>query len=210
MTLGVTGEAVDRFLSWDDNLKRMEQIPHTCTEKELLIHCLAAKAIIDKYRAASQPVVNFWNLCQELIDYSLYRGKEYTHKCITFRKEQIVLPSGMAMRYPDLKPEQRDGRTVWTYADGNKRVSLYGGKVTNNIVQGTARCVMTDGMLRVAKKYPVAGTVHDELIAVVPEEEAEDAKTWVFAQMVAPVPYLPGIPLKTDVGYNKRYGLAKG
>jgi hypothetical protein len=44
----------------------------------------------------------------------------------------------------------------------------------------------------------------------VPEEEAEDAKTWVFAQMVAPVPYLPGIPLKTDVGYNRRYGLAKG
>jgi hypothetical protein len=182
----------------------MEQSPHTCTSKELLSHCLAAKAIIDKYRAASEQVVAFWNMCQELIDHSLYRGKEYKHKCITFRKEQIILPSGMAMRYPDLRPDKGDGgRVVWTYADGNKRVSLY-------IVQGTARCVMTDGMLRVAKKYPVAGTVHDELIAVVPEEEAEDAKTWIFAQMVAPVPYLPGLPLKTDVGYNKRYGLAKG
>ncbi len=210
-TLGVTAEDVERFLSWEDNVKRMQQIPHTCTDEELLIHCLAAKAIIDKYRAASQAVVAFWNLCQELIEYSLYKGKEYTHKCITFRKEQIILPSGMAMRYPDLRPDKGDGgRVVWTYADGKKRVSLYGGKVTNNIVQGTARCVMTDGMLRVAKKYPVAGTVHDELIAVVPEDEAEDAKTWVFAQMVAPVPYLPGIPLKTDVGYNKRYGLAKG
>ena len=210
-TLGVTGAAVEHFLSWEDNIKRMESIPHTCTSKELLIHCLAAKAIIDKYRAASQPVVEFWNLCQELIDYSLYRGKEYTHKCITFRKEQIILPSGMAMRYPDLRPDKNDGgRVVWTYADGNKRVSLYGGKITNNIVQGTARCVMTDGMLRVAKKYPLVGTVHDELIAVVPEEEAEDAKTWVFAQMIAPVPYLPGIPLKTDVGYSRRYGLAKG
>jgi DNA polymerase len=210
-TLGVTAADVDRFLSWEDNIKRMESIPHTCTNKELAIHCLAAKAIIDRYRAASQPVVAFWNLCQELIEYSLYKGKEYTHKCITFRKEQIILPSGMAMRYPDLRPDKGDGgKVVWTYADGNKRVSLYGGKVTNNIVQGTARCVMTDGMLRVAKKYPLVGTVHDELIAVVPEEEAEDAKTWVFAQMVAPVPYLPGIPLKTDVGYNRRYGLAKG
>ena len=210
-TLGVTGEDVKKFLSWDENLKRMEKIPHTCSEIELAIHCLAAKAIIDKYRAASPQVVAFWDMCQGLIERSLYGGKEYTHKCITFRKEEIILPSGMAMRYPDLRPDKGDGgQVVWTYADGNKRVSLYGGKITNNIVQGTARCVMTDGMLRVAKKYPLAGTVHDELIAVVPRDEADDAKTWVLAQMTAPVPYLPGIPLNADVGYDQRYGLAKG
>lgn len=209
-TLGVTGEDVKRFLSWDENVKKMEAIPHTCTELELAIHCLAAKAIIDKFRAASQPVVEFWNLCQELIDYSLYRGKEYTHKCITFRKGEIILPSGMAMRYPDLRLDKGDGgKPQWSYADGNKRVKLYAGKVTNNIVQGTARCVMTDGMLRVAKKYPLVGTVHDELIAVVPEEEAEDAKTWVFAQMTMEPSYLPGIPLNATGGYNKRYGLTK-
>lgn len=208
--LGVTAAEAKRFIEWDENLKRMEKIPHTCTEIELALHCLAAKAIIDKFRAASESVVSFWDLCQDLVFYSLYRGKEHKHKCITFRKEEIRLPSGMAMRYPDLKPEQVEGRKVWTYADGNKRVSLYGGKITNNIVQGTARCVMTDGMLRVAKKYPLAGTVHDELIAVVPEDEAADAKTWVLAQMIAPVPYLPDIPLNADVGYHKRYGLAKG
>jgi DNA polymerase len=210
-TLGVTGEDVKKFLSWDENLKKLEAIPHTCSDLELAIHCLAAKAIIDKFRAASQPVVEFWYMCQELIDHSLYRGKEHTHKCVTFKKEQIILPSGMAIRYPDLRPGKGEkGQVTWTYADGNKRVSLYGGKITNNIVQGTARCVMTDGMLRVAKKYPLAGTVHDELIAVVPKEEAEDAKTWVLAQMAAPVPYLPGIPLNADVGYHQRYGLAKG
>ena len=210
-TLGVTGADVQRFLGWEENIKKMEKIPHTCTELELAIHCLAAKAIIDRFRAASAPVVSFWDMCQNLIEHSLYGGKEYTHKCITFRKEEIILPSGMAMRYPDLRPSKGDGgRTVWTYADGKKRVSLYGGKITNNIVQGTARCVMTDGMLRVAKKYSVAGTVHDELIAVVPEKEAEDAKTWVLAQMTMPVQYLPGIPLNADVGYDRRYGLAKG
>ncbi len=207
--LGVAGEEVKKFLSWDENLKRMEKIPHTCSEIELAIHCLAAKAIIDKFREASQSVVAFWYMCQELIENSLYMGKEYTHKCITFRKEEIVLPSGMAVRYPDLRPDKGEGgRVTWTYADGKKRVGLYGGKITNNIVQGTARCVMTDGMLRVAKKYPLVGTVHDELIAVVPEEEAENAKTWVLAQMTAPVPYLPGIPLNSDVGYHQRYGSA--
>ncbi len=210
-TLGVTGEDVKKFLEWGENVKKMEAIPHTCSDLELAIHCLAAKAIIDKYRAASQPVVEFWNLCQELIDYSLYRGKEYVHKCITFRKEEIILPSGMAMRYPDLRLDKDEGgRPQWSYADGKKRVKLYAGKVTNNIVQGTARCVMTDGMLRVAKKYPLVGTVHDELIAVIPEEDADFAKTWVLAQMTMEPSYLPGIPLNADVGVNRRYGSTKG
>ena len=203
--LGVTGAQAQHFLDWDENLKRMGTIPHTCTTQELVIHCLAAKAIIDKYRAASAPVVAFWGLMQELIDYSLYRGKEYTHKCLTFRKEEIVLPSGMSLRYPDLALE--DGQ--WTYQDGKKRSKLYAGKITNNVVQGTARCVMTDGMLRVAKRYPVVGTVHDELLAVAPEVEADDAKTWVLAQMVIEPAYLPGIPLAADGGAHRRYGEAK-
>ena len=208
--LGVTVEHVDKFLSWDENLLKLEEIPHTCTTMELAIHCLAAKAIIDKYRAASQPVVDFWQLMGELIEHSLYKGKEYTHKCLTFRKGEIVLPSGMAMKYPDLRPEQdKKGRVQWTYADGKKRTKLYAGKVTNNVVQGTARCVMTDGMLRVARRYPIVGTVHDELLAVAPAGEADEAKTWVLAQMTMEPPYLPKIPLSADGGVHERYGLAK-
>jgi len=208
--LGVTGDAVQKFLSWDENIKKMEEIPHTCTEVELAIHCLAAKAIIDKYRAASQPVVDFWNLMQELIEYSLYRGKEYTHMGVIFRKNEIILPSGMPVRYPDLRPSTSErGRVTWSYADGKSRVNLYGGKVTNNVVQGTARCVMTDGMLRIARRYPIVGTVHDEVLVVVPEEEVEDAKTWILAQMVMDPPYLRGIPLKVSGGAAVRYGDAK-
>jgi DNA polymerase I-like protein with 3'-5' exonuclease and polymerase domains len=116
----------------------------------------------------------------------------------------------MRLLYPDLRPEpDKKGRVQWTYADGKKRTKLYAGKVTNNVVQGTARCVMTDGMLRVAKKYPIAGTVHDELIAVVPESEAEFSKTWVLEQMTMEPKYLPGIPLAADGGAHRRYGLAK-
>ena len=210
--LGVTGADVQKFLSWDENLKAMAEIPHTCSELELAIHCLAAKAIIDKYRATATPVVGFWSLLGELIEHALYRGNEYQHKCLTFRKEEIVLPSGMSLRYPDLKPEDGPkGRVQWTYADGRngKRAKLYPGKICNNVTQGTARCVMTDGMLRVAKRYPVVGTVHDEQIAVAPAAEKDEAKTWVLAQMIATPSYLPGIPLNADVGAHERYGLAK-
>ena len=211
--LGVTGLDVQKFLSWDENIKKMEEIPHTCNDLELAIHCLAAKAIIDKYRAASVPVVAFWELMGQLIEHSLYKGKEYTHKCLTFRKGEIVLPSGMSVRYPDLRPDQDEkGRVQWSYADGKdgKRTKLYAGKVTNNVVQGTARCVMTDGMLRIGKRYPVCGTVHDEALCVAPESEATEAKEYLLACMTIEPTYMPGIPLAADGGVHKRYGLAKG
>ena len=144
----------------------------------------------------------------QLIETSLYGGKEYTYKCLTFKKEQIILPSGMSLLYPNLKrTKDAQGRAQWTY--GEDSTKLYAGKITNNVTQGVARCVMTDGMLRVAKRYPVKGTVHDELIAVVPDAEVDDAKTWVLAQMTMEPRYMPGIPLEADGGAHRRYGLAK-
>ena len=207
-SMGVTAETAEKFLSWDENIKKLEEIPHICTMTELVIHCLAAKAIIDKYRLTAEPVVALWNLFGHLIQYSLYEGNEYTHKCVTFKKGEIVLPSGMSLLYPDLKPgKDEKGRLQWTY--GEDETKLYAGKITNNVTQGVARCVMTDGMLRTAKRYFVAGTVHDEQIAVVPDADVEVAETWVLAQMTMEPKYMPGIPLAADGGTHKRYGLAK-
>ena len=206
--LGVNGESVRKFVEWEENIAKLEAIPHTCSDDDLLIHCLAAKAIIDKYRATAAPVVSFWDLCGSLIEHSLHGGKEYTHKCLTFRKGEIELPSGMRLLYPDLQPSKDEkGRLQWTY--GPDRVKLYAGKITNNVTQGVARCVMTDGMLRVAKRYPVVGTVHDEQIVCVQDSEVAFAKTWVLEQMTMEPSYMPGIPLAADGGAHRRYGLAK-
>ena len=206
--LGVTGEAIQEFLKSPAWVERMQEIPHICTEEELLIHCVAAKAIIDKYRAAAWPVKTFWSMMEELLVRCLAGGEEIVYKCLTFKKEEIVLPNGMRILYPDLRQEKDDkGGKRWVY--GPEATPLYGGKITNNVVQGTARIVMTDGMLRVNKRYPVVGTVHDELIAVVPDAEVADAKTWVLAQMTMEPSYLPGLPLAADGGVHRRYGLAK-
>ena len=207
--IGVDAAYINKFLSWDVNVEKMKQVPHICTDKELLIHCVAAKKIIETYRATAHPVGSFWNMCESLIEKSLADGEEVVYKCITFRKEEIVLPSGMTLKYPNLRKEfdKETGRSRWVYGEkGVKPTSLYAGKVTNNITQGTARVVMTDGMLRVNKKYPVVGTVHDELWAVVPAEEAEEATKWVWEQMVAEPKYMPGIPLNSDVGHSRCYG----
>ena len=206
--LGVGAEFVNEFISYQPYLERMKDIPHTCTEPELTVHCVSAKKIIDKYRDAAQPVKTFWEMCDALIKRSLVEGKPYTHKCLTFEKERIVLPSGLALRYPQLSGvADEKGRIQWTYGDDKKK--LYGGKLTENIVQAVARCVMTDGMLRIQNKYPCVLTVHDEVVALVPESEADDAENWVLAQMTMVPKYMPGIPLGAEAGHAKRYGDAK-
>ena len=202
--LGVTRAYIDKFLEWEDNVVKLEAIPHTCTTKELLVHAVASKKIIDIYRATAYPVKAFWDMCSDLLVRSLVGGEEFRYKCVVFRKGEIALPNGMKLLYPDLR---QDKEKNWVY--GEDETKLYAGKITNNIIQALARIVMTDGMLRVNQRYPVVGTVHDELWAIAPEEEAQEAKQWVWEQMVMEPSYMPGIPLNSDVGYHQRYGMAK-
>ena len=207
--LGINKEFVMDFLEIKENNAKVLGITTVLDDRDLITHCVAAKAIIDIYRRTAWPVVGLWNYFSSLIDRSLAGGEEVVYKCLTFRKGEIVLPNGMSVLYPNLRQKKDDqGRLQWVY--GPDETKLYAGKITNNVVQGTARIVMTDGMLRVAKRYPIAGTVHDELIAVVPDDEVDDAKTWVLAQMTMEPTYMPGLPLAADGGAHRRYGLAKG
>jgi DNA polymerase I-like protein with 3'-5' exonuclease and polymerase domains len=205
--LGVSGEDVNSFINYERNLELMANIPHTCSQSDLLVHCVSAKKIIDKYRSAAEPVQSLWTLCNELVGYSLSNGKPYTHKCITFDKERILLPSGLALRYPALRSKVEDNKAQWIYGEHGKK--LYGGKLVENIVQAVARCVMTDGMLRIQERYKCVLTVHDEAVVLVPEDEVEVAEPWVLAQMTADPWYMPGIPLDAETGSAVRYGEAK-
>ena len=209
--LGVTAQDVADFLGWKENVEKMLLIPHTCTEDELLIHCLAAKAIIEKYRAAAHPVESFWKLLGSLLESALYGGEEYAHKdMLLFRKGEIIMANGMALRYPDLQRAPDDkGRMQYSYWDGKKRVKLYPGKICNNVTQGSARNVMGEGMVRVEQRYPVKGTVHDELLWLSREEEAPASYKWGLEQMTLVPKWMPGIPLAADGGFARRYGEAK-
>lgn len=205
--VGVDSDDFEIFTNDPMLMARMLDIPHTCSKKELLMHALCSKKIIDKYRDTSSQVVSFWELCNGAIVRNMYSGKEYKHKCLNFKKEAIELPSGLCLRYPNLKSVTEDRRKHWVYGPNNTK--LYGGKLTENIVQAVARCIMTDGMLRIQKRYPCVLTVHDEVVALVPEEEAQEAESWVLRQMTIDPSYMPGIPLNAETGAARRYGDAK-
>lgn len=207
--LGVTRFDVERFLEWESNIERMNAIPHTCTEAELLVHCVASKAIVDKYRAAAPEVKSLWDMCQQLLVDSLVGGEVRKFKCLTFRKGAIELPNGMALQYPNLHMEiDEQGKESWWYGT-KERKRLYGPKIVENFVQALARIVMTDGMLRIDKRYPVRGTVHDECLFLALEKEADEALAWGKEQMIMDPDYMPGVPLDASVGWHQRYGMAK-
>jgi hypothetical protein len=157
--LGVTSDYIDRFLDWDENIIRMQEIPRVCSMQELLIHCVAAKKIIDIYRATAYPVVGLWELCGSLIQRSLADGEEYRHKCLVFRKEEIVLPNGMSLLYPNLRQQKDErGRPQWVY--GSEATKLYAGKITNNcLAEGTL--VLTDVGWVAIEKVKTSHKVHD-------------------------------------------------
>ena len=206
--LGVNRQFYEKFVEWQENEAKLRDIPHTCSIQELVEHAIASKRIIDIYRATAYKVVEFWDICAVMLEKCLHDGEERKYKCLTFRKEEIELPNGMKLLYPDLRIVKDDkGRSQYVY--GPDATKLYAGKITNNVTQALARIVMTDGMLRVSKRYFIAGTVHDELIAVVPDAEVEEAKTWVLEQMCMEPRYMQGIPLNAEVGAHRRYGLAK-
>jgi DNA polymerase len=85
-----------------------------------------------------------------------------------------------------------------------ERSDTYGGMLTENIVQATARDLLVDGMCRLnKKKYLTLMTIHDEIVVEVPEgfgsvEELE--------QMLSEVPaWATGLPIKAEGWRGKRY-----
>lgn len=118
----------------------------------------------------------------------------------------IMLPSGRKLSY--VKPRMavnkfgRDGLTYEGISENKKwsRIETYGPKLVENIVQGTARDLLAEAMLRVEKKgYPIVMHCHDEIIAEVPEGIGSvDEMCEVMAVQPA---WAEGLPLRAD-GYS--------
>lgn len=118
----------------------------------------------------------------------------------------ITLPSGRKLSY--VKPRMavnrfgRDGLTYEGISENKKwsRIETYGPKLVENIVQGTARDLLAEAMLRVEKKgYPIVMHCHDEIIAEVPEGIGSVEE---MCEVMAVQPeWAEGLPLRAD-GYE--------
>ena len=116
----------------------------------------------------------------------------------------LLLPSGITMRYTNLRNDKDDG---FMYdARKNEVVRIYGGKVVENIVQALARIVIGHQMLKIAERYRVVLTVHDAVACIAPETEVLEAKRSVEECMRSAPDWAVGLPLNCESGYGRSYG----
>ena len=89
---------------------------------------------------------------------------------------------------------------------GDKIKYIYGGKLTENVVQALARIIIGEQMLLIAKKYQVVLTVHDAVACIVPIEEKDEAMKYVEECMNYTPDWAEGLPLTCELGYGNSYG----
>lgn len=121
----------------------------------------------------------------------------------------MTLPSGRRVAYWGAEYTQsrwKNNSQALTYMGLDQktkkwtRLETWGGKLTENLVQATARDCLRDAMLALAEeKYDIRAHVHDEVIITEPIG-GRDVAT-VCKIMGRPLPWAPGLPLRAD-GYE--------
>jgi DNA polymerase len=127
-------------------------------------------------------------------------------------RDGIRLPNGLRLKYPNLRFEvdEESGRPEMVYDTKKGRAKIktriYGGKCVENICQALARIIIGEQMLMVSRRYKVAMTVHDAVVAVVPEDEAEEGQAFVEQCMRMRPKWASGLPLNCESKVGVSYG----
>jgi DNA polymerase len=167
-----------------------------------------AKRIIDTYRGTYSKIPTLWTQGSTAIDaMSKKRMSKWGNGCISIGAEGILMPNGLYQRYPNLrKMRDKDGKDQYIYDSRKGVVKLYGGKLTENICQGLARCIIGEQLIKISKRYRVVLTVHDAVACVAPKQEAEEAMAYVMECMRFVPSWAQGIPLNCEAGIGDSYG----
>jgi len=173
------------------------------------------KRIITVYRRTYPRIVEFWGKADMALE-AMMQGMTAPlndHGVLLVEKDNSIrLPNSLLLRYDNLRKwvDPKDGktRTIYDTKKGKSLVpkSTWGGSVTENVCQAVARIIIAWQMLKIAEKYKVAMTVHDSVVAVVPEAEADEARKYIETCMQARPPWAKGLPLNCESKMGETYG----
>ena len=166
--------------------------------------------LVSTWRSANPHITQFWWDVDAAAVKAVTEKKKTRVGRITFEYKSgilfVGLPSGRKLSY--VKPRMalnkfgRNGLTYEGIAENKKwsRIETYGPKLVENIVQGTARDLLAEAMLRVEKKgYSIVMHCHDEIIAEMPEGAGSVEE--MCAVMAIQPEWADGLPLRAD-GYE--------
>jgi DNA polymerase len=176
--------------------------------------------IINVYRATNDPYPKLWNAMEMLLVRLVMRSPSELKVLKTTRENSILLPSGLHLTYPgleaDFNPVQEkfsnfkyyslDDQAKKKRGEEVKGRKIYGGSLTENVVQALARIIVADQMLEIAKRYKVVTMTHDEVVCIVPETEVSEAEQFMVAEMSKVPSWCPDLPLNAEAESGERYG----
>lgn len=186
-----------------------------------------AKRIVNLYRTKNHKIATFWNRCNTALshlvskqDFALVSHSPH----IELIDDGIRLPNGLAIRYP-LLTATHDGyvytadarvyreavkdRVLGQDLNTDKFIRIYGGKVTENLVQALARIVVAEQMIKIGERYKVVLQVHDEVVILCDEEEVDEAKAYMLEVMSTPPTWAPDLPVACEADHGENYGECK-
>ena len=126
----------------------------------------------------------------------------YTAVAANVRSLFVRLPSGRPICYWGAMVNRKKvtGDALEYYGVGQQSktwtiLDTYGGKLTENIVQATARDCLAEKMVEATDRgYKIVAHVHDEMILDVPAGDTDAAKA-IDDMMAEPISWAPGLPL---------------
>ena len=187
-------------------LKNMGAVEMGVQENEL-------QGLINDWRNANPHIVRFWYEVGNAAMKAIKEKTTVTLGKLVFAYERgilfIRLPSGRRLSY--IKPRigtNRFGGDSITYMGINSakkwdRLETFGGKLTENIVQGTARDLLANALINAANAgYDTVFHVHDEIICEVPNGYGSVDE--LCKLMCIKPEWADGLPLNAD-GFECEY-----
>lgn len=138
---------------------------------------------------------------------------------LEYEPDKIWMPNGLALHYPGLRnvfdEEGRHTGYEFLYVKGARAdgtpiafwKKIYGGLLTENIVQCLARIAVSEQMVDIARRYRVVMTTHDEIVMLVQKNKEAIAKAQAFMEGVmgkAPA-WCGSLPVSSEVKYADNY-----
>jgi len=168
---------------------------------------------VSVWRATYSDVVDYWYALDRAGRRCIRTGASQRVGAITFDRSgpfmRLRLPSGRALHYcrPRIEPRNMpwgEIRPTITYEgldDTNHwvRIATRGAKLTENIVQAISRDLLAHGMRQAHRcGLDIRLHVHDEIIALAPENKAERALVTLKECMSEPPPWAGDLPLEAE------------
>ncbi|EET3989860.1 hypothetical protein WG855_003777 [Escherichia coli] len=222
----------EQMMEWIRKMQASGKWPSEPGEQDVLMreylqafHDAEARRINWLYRSKHQRIKGFWETCEWVLSRMVAGEQGHfggpdgmlfyfdgQHKVFGEHAPGVMLPDGYWIVYPGLRSfvEEETGFTKYTWKrmkDGRMVDDfIYGGSMTENLIQGLAFAALKWQAVKVHQVVPVKMNVHDEWASVYPVALRDGVKRVYEMAMRAAPPWLKGMPFDCEFKCGPDYG----